>query len=103
MQQKNWPAMLALSAFALFALGLAFYMVGSGQTQTVVVAGAVIVLALGQLAAVFVNGWRAARTDQRLRSQGEGLRQLSQNDQARAQRLEQIEHQLAAVPGRELL
>jgi EAL domain-containing protein (putative c-di-GMP-specific phosphodiesterase class I) len=103
MQRQNWPAMLALSVFALFALGIAFYMVASGQSQTLVVAGAVMVLALGQLAAIIASSWRVARTDQRLKSHGESLRQLSQIDQVQTSRLDHVERQLAAVPGRELL
>ncbi|MFT3989356.1 EAL domain-containing protein [Aestuariivirga sp.] len=93
MQRHEWPAVLGLSAFSMLAVGCAMYIMSSGTLAASLVAGAVLVLAVGQMAALLVQWMRNAGSNERLavltdvqRGQGETVETL----RARIDRLEQI-------------
>lgn len=99
MQRREWPAVIGLAVFAMFAMACAVFMVGAGQAQNYAAAGAVIVLAVGQIASILAQWSRASRLDESLGEQGETLRGLSADALAAADRMTLIEHQLAHPPG----
>jgi len=97
MLRQIWPVILGLSVFALSAVGIAAYMIASGEVDPVLAAGAVFLLAAGQVAIIIVAAVRAMQLEDSLSSQQAGIRALSDRLGETAARLERIE-KVAAAP-----
>jgi predicted signal transduction protein with EAL and GGDEF domain len=88
--------------FALLAFGSAIFMLATGQVQVPVIAGALLLLATGQMVALFVQGMRNSRLDDRLSDQGRKFRSLSEEIAAATDRLARMQQQLAKPAERPL-
>ena len=65
MRFRDWPTVLGLAVFALVAVACAGYMVAIGADQLYAVAGAILVLAVGQIISILVPLWRLSRLEGR--------------------------------------
>ena len=94
--------MLGLMAFALIAVACAGFMVALGAISVPVVAGAILVLASGQIALILVTSWWSGTSRERLRQQSDVLQAQADlavhRDEAVNARLDEIEHRLAHPP-----
>ena len=94
--------MLGLMAFALIAVACAGFMVATGEINGLAMAGAILVLASGQIALIIVSSWRSGKLRERLRQQSDSLQSqaglAAQRDEAVNARLNEIEHRLAHPP-----
>ena len=101
----DWPAMLGLMAIALIAVACAGFMVANGAANVLATAGAILVLASGQIALIIVTTWYFGKLRERLSQQSDTLQAQAdlavQRDDAINARLDEIEHRLAhPQPGR---
>lgn len=97
--------MLGLMAFALIAVACAGFLVATGTVNIPAVAGAILVMATGQMALIVVSFWRTGKLRERLRQHADALQLqadlAAQRDDAFTARLDEIEHRLAQPqPGR---
>ncbi|MBI2717787.1 MAG: EAL domain-containing protein [Rhizobiales bacterium] len=100
MQRQDWPAVLGLMLFAALAAGFAAAMLAANWQQNLIPAGAVLVLAAGQMAALFAQGARYRKLASRLASQGRSFDTMAEGAADTAARLERIEQQLTRPAAR---
>ncbi len=102
MQGRDWPAIIGVAMFALLAVGSAIFMLASGEVHAPVVAGAVLVLAAGQAAALFVQWMRINGLDERRSELERKLRSVSEEIAVIAGRMAWMQNKIAQPIGRPL-
>lgn len=88
-----------LGLFALIAMCCAVYLVASGQNQTLVVSGAILVLAVGQMAMLAVLGRRRSGAGNRDAQSARALRGMAESMRSLDERLAALESQPATPTG----
>lgn len=95
MQRQDGPAILGLVIFALAAVGSAAFMFAFGQAPAYVVAGAVVLLAAGQIAALVAQWLRGRGVADSLATASRNLRTHAHDLEILSARLYDIEARLA--------
>lgn len=98
MPKQDWPTILGLSVFALAAIAIASYMIVTGGPEMVVVAGAILLLAAGQVGLVFVSILKMLRLQDWLTVHQERLHDLSEQADAATARMDDLAYQIASPP-----
>jgi|GEM_PF-1866389 len=99
MQGREWPAIIGAAMFALLAVGSAIFMLASSEIHAPVIAGAVLLLAAGQAVALFVQWTRDTGLDERVSEQERRLHSSSGKIVAMAERMVQMQQQIAHFIG----
>ena len=95
MQRQNWATTAGIAIFALLAIGCAFYLLAIKTFSALVVAGALLVLAWGQLLALLAQWRRNATIAGRIMEHDRSYNFQAQQSAATTDRLEIIERRLA--------
>lgn len=90
--------MLGLLVFALIAIGCAAYIIASNALPAYVTAGALLVLAVGQIIFILMSSWRLSRFEDRLVRQRETMKSLTGAHDEIGERLDEMENRLARQP-----
>ena len=88
-----------LALFALIAMCCAVYLAASGQNQALVVSGAILVLAVGQMAMLAVLGRRRSGAGNREAQGARALRGMAESMRSLDERLAALESQPAPPTG----
>ncbi len=99
MQGREWAAVIGSALFALLAVGSAISMLASNEVHAPVIAGAVLMLAAGQTVALFFQWSRNAALDDGLAEKERELRVLSGKTATMADRMVQMQRQIAQFVG----
>ena len=95
MQRQNWATTAGIAIFALLGIGCAFYLLAAKTFSALVIAGAFLVLASGQLLALLTQWRRNSKLAERLLEHDRSNHSLAQQSAATTDRLEIIERRLA--------
>lgn len=96
---QTWPMIAGLSAFALAAVAIAAVMLAMGRADPVLAAGAVFLLAAGQIAVILGLSARIARIEDQARIADLAIDRLAEQVEQSGTRLDEAER-LAREPGR---
>jgi EAL domain-containing protein (putative c-di-GMP-specific phosphodiesterase class I) len=95
MQRQDWPAIIGTAMFALLAVGAGIFILATGETDAAVIAGAVFLLAIGQMTAHFVQWLRNGSIDENLSEQGRKVRKLTVELATFSDRIAWVQQQVA--------
>jgi EAL domain-containing protein (putative c-di-GMP-specific phosphodiesterase class I) len=92
-RQVSWLGSAGLAVFAVIAIGCAAFLVMASSEASYVTAGAILVLALGQIVGLIAQQSGTAALRQRVHEQGRMLREMADDTAAMVERLNRLELQ----------